>query len=80
MTRIALACLTLLLASGCAALPNGAAPAADGSTVTLGIGQSTLLADNSLLTYTRLNAIIARSSDCAPVSLLRVTKPRAGRM
>ena len=62
MTRIALACLTLLLASGCAALPNGAAPAADGATVTLGIGQSTLLADNSLLTYTRM----VNDSRCAP--------------
>lgn len=62
MTRIALACLSLLLASGCAALPNGAAPAADGSTVSLGIGQSTLLADNSLLTYTRL----VNDSRCAP--------------
>lgn len=62
MTRIAFACLTLLLASGCAALPNGAAPAADGSTVVLGIGQSTLLADNSLLTYTRL----VNDSRCAP--------------
>lgn len=62
MTRIALACLTLLLASGCAALPNGAAPAADGSTVHLGLGQSTLLADNSLLTYTRL----VNDSRCAP--------------
>ena len=62
MTRIAIACLTLLLASGCAALPNGATPAADGSTVSLGLGQSTLLADNSLLTYTRLT----NDSRCAP--------------
>jgi hypothetical protein len=62
MTRIAIACLTLLLASGCAALPNGATPAADGSTVSLGLGQSTLLADNSLLTYTRL----VNDSRCAP--------------
>ena len=62
MTRIALACLTLLLASGCAALPNGTAPATDGSTISLGIGQSTLLADNSLLTYTRL----VNDSRCAP--------------
>lgn len=62
MNRIAIASLTLLLAAGCAALPNGATPAADGSTLTLGIGQSTLLADNSLLTYTRL----VNDSRCAP--------------
>lgn len=62
MIRIALACLPVLLAAGCAALPNGATPAADGSTVDLGLGQSTLLADNSLLTYTRL----VNDSRCAP--------------
>lgn len=61
MTRFALACVPLLLAA-CAALPNGASPAADGSTVSLGLGQSTLLADNSLLTYSRL----VNDSRCAP--------------
>ena len=57
----AIACSALLLA-GCAALPNGSSPVADGSRVTLGIGQSTLLADNSLVTYTRL----VNDSRCAP--------------
>ena len=61
MIRIA-RLLALALLSGCAALPKGAAPAADGSTVALGLGQSTLLADDSLLTYTRL----VNDSRCAP--------------
>ncbi|QIL21059.1 hypothetical protein [Thermomonas sp. HDW16] len=61
MTRIA-SLFAIALLAGCAALPNGAAPAADGGTVTLGLGQSTLLADNSLLTYTRL----VNDSRCAP--------------
>lgn len=61
MRRIA-PLLAVILLAGCAALPNGTSPAADGGTVTLGIGQSTLLADNSLLTYTRL----VNDSRCAP--------------
>ena len=61
MRRIA-SLFAIALLAGCAALPNGAAPAADGSSVTLGLGQSTLLADNSLLTYTRL----VNDSRCAP--------------
>lgn len=61
MRRIA-PLLAVILLAGCAALPNGTSPAADGGTVTLGIGQSTLLADNSLLTYTRL----VDDSRCAP--------------
>jgi hypothetical protein len=61
MFRIALACAPFLLAA-CAALPTGATPAADGGTVRLSPGQSTLLADNSLLTYTRL----VNDSRCAP--------------
>ncbi|RZA18125.1 MAG: hypothetical protein EOP93_11950 [Lysobacteraceae bacterium] len=60
--NILLALLPLCLASACAALPNGASPTADGSLVQLGIGQSTLLANNSLLTYTRL----VNDSRCAP--------------
>ena len=61
MTRIASSLATFLLA-GCAALPHGGTPLADGSEVTLGMGQSTLLADNSLLTYVRL----VDDSRCAP--------------
>ena len=61
MTRIA-SLFAIALLTGCAALPNGATPAADGSTVSLGLGQSTLLADNSLLTYTRL----VNDSRCPP--------------
>ena len=61
MTRI-VSLFAIALLTSCAALPNGATPAADGSTVTLGIGQSTLLADNSLLTYTHL----VNDSRCAP--------------
>ena len=61
MTRIASLAAALLL-SACAALPNGAAPVADGTEVALGMGQSTLLADNSLLTYVRL----VDDSRCAP--------------
>lgn len=63
MLRIA-SFFAIALLSSCAALPNnGSAPvAADGSTVSLGIGQSTLLADNSLLSYTRL----VNDSRCAP--------------
>lgn len=61
MIRIASFAATLLL-SACAAMPNGAMPVADGSDVTLGLGQSTLLADNSLLTYVRL----VDDSRCAP--------------
>ena len=53
---------SVLLLSACAALPSGAAPAADGAEVTLGMGQSTLLADNSLLTYVQL----VDDSRCAP--------------
>lgn len=60
MTRVALACLTLLLASGCAILQYGSA--ADGSTVNLGLGQNAPLVDNSVLTYTRL----VNDSRCAP--------------
>lgn len=52
----------IALLAGCAALPHGAAPLADGGEVTLGMGQSTLLADNSLLTYVRL----VDDSRCAP--------------
>ena len=61
MTRI-VSLFAIALLTSCAAPPNGATPAADGSTVTLGIGQSTLLADNSLLTYTHL----VNDSRCAP--------------
>ena len=61
MTRIA-SLLAIGLLAGCAALPNGASPAPDDSQLTLGIGQSTLLADNSLLSYTRL----VNDSRCAP--------------
>ena len=61
MSRIASLFAVALLA-GCAALPNGAAPLPDGTQVTLGMGQSTLLADNSLLTYVRL----VDDSRCAP--------------
>lgn len=72
MTRLALACLPLLLAACASTVPTGtgpsgsapagASPASDGSTVSLGLGQSALLADNSLLTYTRL----VNDSRCAP--------------
>ena len=61
MTRIA-SLFAIALLAGCAALPNGAAPLPDGGQVTLGMGQSTLLADNSLLTYTRL----VNDSRCDP--------------
>ena len=72
MTRLALACIPLLLAACASTVPTstgptgsapaGASPASDGSTVSLGLGQSALLADNSLLTYTRL----VNDSRCAP--------------
>lgn len=61
MTRIA-SLFAIALLAGCAALPNGAAPLPDGGQVALGMGQSTLLADNSLLTYTRL----VNDSRCDP--------------
>ena len=61
MTRIA-SLFAIALLAGCAALPNGAAPLLDGGQVALGLGQSTLLADNSLLTYTRL----VNDSRCDP--------------
>ena len=61
MTRIA-SLLAIGLLAGCAALPNGASPAPDDSQLTLGIGQSSLLVDNSLLSYTRL----VNDSRCAP--------------
>lgn len=61
MTRIA-SLLAIGLLASCAALPNGASPASDNNAFTLSIGQSTLLADNSLLTYTRL----VNDSRCAP--------------
>ena len=61
MTRIA-SLLAIGLLAGCAALPDGASPAPDDSQLTLGIGQSSLLADDSLLSYTRL----VNDSRCAP--------------
>ena len=61
MTRIA-SLLAIGLLAGCAALPDGASPAPDDSQLTLGIGQSSLLVDNSLLSYTRL----VNDSRCAP--------------
>ena len=61
MTRIA-SLLAIGLLAGCAALPDGGSPAPDDSQLTLGIGQSSLLADNSLLSYTRL----VNDSRCAP--------------
>lgn len=66
MTRIARLLAVSLFATttlgGCAALPDGAAPVPDGGQVILGMGQSTLLADNSLLTYARL----VNDSRCQP--------------
>ena len=61
MTRIH-GLAAILLLSACAAMPDGATPAADGTEVTLGMGQSMVLADNSLLTYVQL----VDDSRCAP--------------
>ena len=61
MHRIA-SLIAIALVAACTALPHGAAPAADGSEVTLGMGQGTQLADNSVLTYVAL----IDDSRCAP--------------
>ena len=67
MPRLALALLPLCLASGCASVPGGgnAAPATDATdaaSLTLRMGETGRLADNSQLSYVRL----VDDSRCAP--------------
>ena len=61
MTRIA-RLFALALLAGCATLPERAAPVADGSSVSLGVGQSAQLADGSQIDYTQL----VNDSRCPP--------------